>query len=228
MDEWTTAGSPGGPPAFIHNGAHTANKVSAGFARAGVFLIPSQCLDNDAATIDATSCPSGTNGGDAVIDIDDNDTADDYPTNNETHAEVDFLELGGPAPSFHVWTGPRYQFDGTGAGTNPNPSLCNAQYRVEVHTDPTFPNPGMVQSGWKDVDRDPSTPNTECYAEWSPSVGQWNSLQSGGDGTRIYYRVKTRMSASVNERISTEPGAGLWTGVPPPYAVITSDGLSDY
>lgn len=233
VDQWATSGSPGGAPAFRHNGPHTTNKVTGGFARTGVFLIPYQCLDGDATTGDPTSCPvaaGGENGGDAVIDIDDNDLADDLAVNGVDHPEVDFLELGGPAPTFHVWTGPRYRLDGAGgSSTLANPSPCNTKFRVQVSTDPTFPGgPTTVQSSWIDVDTDPTTAGSpECYGTWSPNPGQWNNLQSGGALTRLYYRARTRDAADGNERVSTEPGNGLWT-VTPPYAVITADGRSDY
>ena len=226
-DEWATAGSPGGAAAFRHNGSHTVNKVTAGFAATGLFLIPSACIDSDITTADPGYCPSGEFGGDAVIDIDDNDTADDLVSNGVTQKEVDFLELGGPAPGFNVWTGPRYRFNSNGQDTFTNPSACNAEYQVQVSTLDTFAPGSTQQSGWLAVDTDPTTASVECFASWSPSVAQWNSLQAGGDGSRIYYRVRTRDSGGLNERISTEPGNGLWT-VPAPYAVITSNGLSDY
>lgn len=229
VDQWATSGSPGGPPAFAHNGPHTTNKVTGGFARTGVFLIPYQCLDGDAATTDPLFCPTGENGGDAVIDIDDNEPADDLSINGVAHTEVDFLRLGGPAPTFHVWTGPRYKLDGAaGASTFNNPAPCNTKFMVEVSTDETFPGGSTINSGWINVDTDPTTAGTpEGYGAWMPDAGQWTTLQAGGVGTRIYYRVRTRDAADANERISTSPGNGLWT-VSPPYAVITFDGLSDY
>jgi hypothetical protein len=207
VDEWATSGSPGGAPAFAHNGPHTTNKVTAGFARAGVFL---------------------TDGGDAVIDIDDGDTGDDLVIHGVAHPEVDFLELGGPAPTLHVWTGRRYGFDGAGAATFANPAPCHARYRVEVSTDPLFAPGSTEDSGWIIVDVDPTTlASPECYGAWQPEAPQWTALQAGGPGTLLYYRVRTRDAADLNERISTQPGNGLWT-VDPPYAVITSDGQSDY
>lgn len=232
IDQWALAGSPTGPPAFIHNGSHTTNKVTAGFARTGLFLIPYQCLDGDPTTGDPTSCPvasGGENGGDAVIDIDDNDPADDYTINGVSHPEIDFLELGGPAPTFSVWTGPRYRLDGAGgASTITNPSPCNTQYLVEVSTDPAFAPGATVDSGWNNVDTNPgSAPTPECYDTWTPSAAQWTTLQAGGALSRIYYRVTTRDDSSGNLRVSTMPGNGLWT-VPAPYAVITADGQSDY
>lgn len=232
VDQWATSGSPGGPPAFAHNGPHTTNKVTGGFGKAGLFLIPYQCLDGNAATGDPTTCPvadGGENGGDAVVDIDDNDGADDLSINGVDHPEVDFLELGGPAPTFHVWTGPRYRLDGTGgASTLNNPAPCNTQFRVEVSTDPGFPAASTINSAWDTVDTDPTTAETpECYGTWTPTDDQWTTLQAGGALSRIYYRARTRDASDGNERLSTQPGSGLWT-VPPPYAVITTNGQSDY
>jgi hypothetical protein len=221
MDQWATAGSPGGPPAFRHNGAHSANKVAAGFARTGVFLIPFTQLDGDPVDPD--------NGGDAVIDITDNEPGDDYVVNGCPHAENDFLRLGGPAPTFHVWTGPRYKLDGAGgAATFNNPSPCNTKFRVEVSTDMGFAPASTIDSGFINVDTNPGTAaSPEGYGTWTPSPAQWATLQAGGAGSRIYYRARTRRADDTNERLSTTPGNGVWT-VPPPYAVITATGMSDY
>lgn len=116
VDQWATSGSPMGPPAFAHNGPHTTSKVTGGFARTGVFLVPYQCIDGDAGTSDPLFCPSGDNGGDAVIDIDDNTPGDDLvaPGVPGSQPEVDFLQLGGPAPTFHVWTGHGISLDRAG------------------------------------------------------------------------------------------------------------------
>jgi len=227
-DQWATAGSPGGPPAFAHNGAHTTNKVTAGFARAGIFLIPYQCIGSATVPGDPTSCPVGGNGGDAVIDVDDNDPSDDLVLNGVTHPEVDFLRFGGPAPTFHVWTGPRYRLNGSaGAATFTNPAPCNARFQVEVSTDPAFPAGSTITSGWATVATNPSSTTPQCYGTWTPGATEWATLQAGGAGSRIYYRSRTQNAAGGNERLSTLPGNGLWT-VPPPYAVITATGQSDY
>jgi hypothetical protein len=227
-DQWATSGSPGGPPAFAHNGPHTTNKVTAGFARAGIFLIPYQCLGSATVPGDPTSCPAGGNGGDAVIDVDDNDTADDLALNGVTHPEGDFLKLGGPAPTFHVWTGPRYRLNGSaGAATFTNPAPCNARFQVEVSTDPAFPAGSTTTSAWVTVATNPGSITPQCYGTWTPSWTEWTALQAGGAGSRIYYRSRTQNAAGGNGRVSTLPGNGLWT-VPPPYAVITATGQSDY
>ena len=226
MDEWSTSGAPGGPPAFAHNGAHTANKVAAGFAKTGLFLVPWSCLDGDGGTSDPTFCPAGDTAGDAVIDIDDNDPGDDLEASDVNHYEHDFLELGGAAPIFQVWTGPRWQLNAAGSARPVTGTpLCNTEFEVEVSTDPAFGS--VVSSGWTGVDTDPANGTPDCYGTFTPDAAEWASLQSGGALSRIYYRVRTRSGVGVNERISTGPGNGLWT-VPPPYAVITTNGESDY
>lgn len=228
IDQWATSGLAGGPPAFAHNGNHTTNKVLAGFAKAGLFPIPSACIDGSAATVDAGFCPAGENGAEAVIDIDDNDAGDDLVVDGITHPETDFLRLGGPAPTFQVWTGSRFTFSGSSARPLTATAPCNSKFIVEVATDAAFPAASTVSSGWITVDTNNTTAaSPECYGTWTPSGAEWTSLQSGGALTRLYYRARTRNAADANERVSTSPGAGLWT-VPPPYAVITATGGSDY
>jgi len=218
LNQWYTAGTAGGPPAFAHNGPHTSSKVTSGFAKAGVFLIPSQCIDSDATTSDPIRCPSGELGADAVVDINDNDPADDPVVDGVTHPEVDYLEQTGSSPTFHVWTGPRYKFSGTSA-TFPNPSPCNSQFQVEVANNDAF-TLNVVTSGFITVDTDPTTPAPECYGTWTPTAAQWSTLNTG---SRIYYRVRTQNTVGGDERVSTQPGQGLYS-VPPPYAIINATG----
>ncbi len=218
-NQWATSGSPGGPPAFFHNGPHTTSKATGAFARAGIFLIPWQCLDGNTATTDPLQCPAGENGGEAVVDIDDNDTGDDVKLDGVVHPEWDWLERGGPAPTFLIWTGPRYRFSGdTASFTDPSP--CNTQFQVEVANDEAF-TLNFMASGFQVVDLDPTDAGTpECYGTWSVPAAAWETLD---DDDRIYYRVRTRDAAGLNERLSTLPGNGLFT-VPPPYAVVNVSG----
>jgi hypothetical protein len=221
-NQWATSGSPGGPPAFHHNGPHTTNKAVGGFARAGVFLIPWQCLDGDNATTDPSFCPAGENGGDAVVDIDDNDPGDDITVAGAPHLaqpEWDYLETGGPAPTFYVWTGPAYAFSGDTA-TFPNPAPCNTQFQVEVANDDAF-TLNFTTSGFINVDVDPTNGVTpDCFGTWTVPGGDWATLD---DTDRLFYRVRTRDAIGGNEKISTSPGNGLFTP-PPPYAVINATG----
>ncbi len=225
VEQWATSGLVGGPP--TQDGTHTTNKVTAGFARAGLFLLPWQCLDGDPGNDARVECPVANPGADAVIDVDDDDTGDDDEVNNVTVVDRDFLRLAAaPIPKFHVWTGPRYRLDGAGGATNPTPAPCNDKLKVEVTTDPTFATI-TAQSPWIIVNRDPSGAAPTCYATWSPTPSEWAALRAGGAPSQIYYRARTQDISGGTERLSTRPGNGLWT-VPPPYAVITVDGRSDY
>lgn len=226
IDQWATSGTAGGPPAFAHNGPHSTNKVTAGFAKVGFFFLPSQCLDGSAT--DPSFCPSGVNGADAVVDIIDNDTANDPTSNFVTMPINDFLKLNGNIPSFRVWTGSRFQLDAAGAATFPATLPCNARFQVDASTDPAFPAASTVSSAFITVGTTAAaSAATQCFGTWTPTAAQWTSLQAGGATTRIYYRARTQSAGGGNERLSTTPGNGLWT-VPPPYAVITTDGNSDY
>ncbi len=218
VDEWRAAAG------------HLTSKVTAAFARAGIFLVPYQCLGSGPTPLDPDSCPPGI-VGDAVIDVDDNDPEDDYTIRDVRHREVDYLELGGPAPTFQIWTGPRYRFDATGTAVLSDSVLsdsvlsdsapCYREHRVEVSTDPEFSTGATFDSGWRSV------PGAACYATWAPDPAMWATLQAAGMGARIYYRVTTRHARDGPERISTAPGNGLWT-VPPPYVVLTADGTSRF
>jgi len=229
--QWAQAGQPGGPPGFAHNGNHTTNKVTAGFARVGLFLVPWQCIDGSAATAESGWCPAGENGGDAIIDIDDASPANDLTIDGVVHPTFDYLLRSGGPPTFHVWTGPRYRFNasGTATGFTPSaatPSPCYVQYRVEVSDTPDFSGTVVASSPgastWLTVSQ---TTSPECYAAWTMGTGQWNSLKGTSGTVRLYYRVRTRNAAgdTATERISTSPGNGFQT-VPAAYAIVNDTG----
>ena len=215
LDEW----------ALALGTTNTTNKLMSGFARAGKFLIPWQCIDGDIATTDAVACPApyGENGADAVIDVDDNDLMDDVMDYTATWPEVDYIELSGPPPTFYVWTGPRYLLDGaSGSATIPAVSRCNPDYQVELSNDPMF---SLVESsGWLTVDRTTSNAIPDCWDEWTPTTTQWTNLTAGGHGAHVYYRVWTRDGPGNLDRWSYLPGVGLHT-VDAPFVVLTTDGL---
>jgi hypothetical protein len=230
VQQWATSGQAGGPPAFHHNGAHTTNKVMAGFAKAGFFLMPYQCIDGDATTTDPGYCPSGEYGGDAIVDIDDNDPSNDITIDGVVHPTFDYLNRSNGPPTFNVWTGPRYLFSAAGDTTFPNPAPCNGQFQVEVANDPNF-TMNLVSSGFQSVNLDPTMGGPQCFGTWSPSVADWTTLKAGTGTTRIYYRVTTRKDAAdMVGRISTSPGgppgSGLFT-VPAPYAIVNDTGTQD-
>jgi hypothetical protein len=231
VQQWATSGQPGGPPGFAHNGAHTTNKVTSGFARAGVFLVPDGCIDGDTATSVAGWCPGGENGGDAVVDIDDNDQGDDVTIDGVVHPERDYIRRAGPVPTFLVWTGPRYKFDASGNARTFTPSAatpapCYVQYRVELSTSPTFSGTVVTSTPSTGALRTVSTTASPgCFATWTPTQAEWDSLKGVAGDVRVHYRVRTRGAAGsvATERISTRPGNGLYA-VPAPYAIVRDSG----
>jgi hypothetical protein len=214
VDRWGSA--PAGSAAL-------ASKVIAGFASAGLFLVPHDCLGPYSA---APNCPGGRHGADAVIDVDDRDPTDDPAILGVVHPEHDFVRPMGRAPRFLVWTGPRYRLDGAdGQSTSQSPAPCNARYRIELALDPTFTRI-VASSGWRKVSRNARS-TAACRASWVPGGRDWHSLTAHGAGTKVYFRVRTRSAAGDNERLSTLPAHGLWA-VPPPFLVVTATGSPDY
>lgn len=231
--QWANAGQPGGPPGFRHNGAHTTNKLLSAWARAGMFLVPEECIDGDPTTGDpatdnANFCPvtsGGENGGDAVIDVNDNDESDDVTIDGIIHPEVDYLRReDGVAPTFQVWTGPRYVFDPQGWALNyvpssANPAPCNVKFTVELASNEAFTQ-NVVTSGWRTVS---TTVAPECFGVWTPGDNEWHQLRGVNGDTKVYYRVRTRAADDTNERLSTSPGNGRFT-VPAAYIVVNDSG----
>lgn len=224
--QWATAGQPGGPPGFAHNGAHTTNKLLSAWARVGIFLIPQSCIDGDAATGDPTFCPvasGGENGGDAIGDVFDNDAADDVVIDQITHVEMDWIERY-TLPTFRVWTGPRYKFDAAGAASGYTPSVgtpspCNTKFRVEMASDEAF-TLNVINGAWIDV---LTTGQPECYGTWQPAAADWTTLGGATGDVKVYYRIRTRDAADANEKLSTSPGSGSYV-VPPSYVVVNDAG----
>lgn len=225
--QWASAGLPGGPPGFAHNGAHTTNKLMSAWARVGIFLTPHTCIDGDATTGDPTFCPvasGGENGGDAIGDVFDNDAGDDVVIDQITHVEMDWIQRSDPPPTFRVWTGPRYKFSAAGSASGYTPSMatpspCNTKFRVEMASDDAFTT-NVVNGPWTNVS---TTAQPECYGTWSPAVADWTTLGGATGNVKVYYRVRTRDAADANEKLSTLPGNGSYT-VPPSYVVVNDAG----
>jgi hypothetical protein len=225
--QWATAGQPGGPPGFAHNGAHTTNKLMSGWARVGIFLIPPTCIDGDAATGDPTFCPvaaGGENGGDAIADVFDNDAGDDVLIDQITHVEMDWIQRGDPPPTFRVWTGPRYKFDAAGSASAYTPSVatpspCNTKFSIELASDDAF-TVNVVNGPWVNVS---TTAQPECYGTWSPDAADWTTLAGATGDVVVYYRVRTRDAADMNEKLSTLPGSGSYN-VPASHIIVNDAG----
>ncbi len=215
VDRWGSA-KPGS--------AASVNKVLAGFASAGLFLVAHECLAQP--RVASPNCRGGPAGADAIIDVDDRDPLDDPIVLGVVHPEHDFVRFRGRAPRLRVWTGPRYRLDGPdGSHTFHSPAPCNRLFRVELSLDPSFT---MVSgdSGWIRVSTR-SLARTACEGSWIPSRRLWRRITAGGSGTRVYYRARTRSDTAESERLSTRPGNGLWD-VPPPFLVVTATGAPDY
>jgi hypothetical protein len=228
--QWATAGLHAGPPASVHDGAHTTNKLLSAWARTGVFLIPSECLDGDPSTGNPSFCPialKGENGGDALVDVDDNDPGDDPVIDGVTHPETDYIKRGAAPPTFRVWTGPRYRFDAQGHADPLTPSAkrpapCNAQFEVEIASDAAFTLNRFTSTAgtWKQVSR---VAVPECYGRWAPQASDWATVAGTAGDVRVYYRLRTRDAAGGNEKISTSPGSGSYT-VPAGYVIVNAMG----
>lgn len=224
--QWANAGLAGGPPGFAHNGNHTTNKLLSGWARVGIFLTPFTCIDGDAATGHPTFCPvadGGEMGGDAIVDVFDNDAADDNVIDGITHPEFDYAQRGDPPANFRVWTGPRYKFNAAGVANSYTPSAatpspCHTQFQVEISSTDTFAS--FVSSGWQPAS---ATAEPECYGTWTPDPADWATLGGTTGDVKVYYRVRTRDAGGLNERISTRPGNGSYM-VPPAYVVVNDAG----
>lgn len=207
------------PPAGGADVRHTANKVLGGWAKAGIFLVPPECIDGNIFTKSSKFCPLGEGGGDAVIDVDDRDTADDRVFDGVAHPEVDWLKRGGPAPLFRVWTGPRFRFGLAGKASTAGPFACHAKLKVEVASNARF-----TDNRWESGEIS-AFPNggPGCYAEVVLPATEWTRLKRAAGTAKIYYRVRTWSASGGDERISTSPGAGTYS-VPPPFVVVNSSG----
>ena len=200
----------------------TINKVAAGFARAGIFMIHPSCL-NDSGQIPAF-CENAA-GADAVIDVTDNDCVDDWvahgtgipcgqeamppiPIPGVLHREQDYLRPGEPIPGFHVWTGPRYLFSYPDASDYrsaipASPPPCNNIFKIEVAEDEGFTQI-LATSGWLET-----SPLRPCYCNWTFSVAEWNAITKKlamDNKDRFYYRLKT-CRGSVSDLVFVTYGA---------------------
>ncbi len=224
----------------------SVNKVAAGFARAGIFMIHPNCIDKD-STNNNDVCPQGESGGDAVIDVTDNDSTDDWVTaDGIVHEERDWLRPGLPVPGFHLWTGPRYVFSENQASSGGGePPLCNNMFRIQLAEDENFTEI-LATSGWLET-----SSLRPCYCKWSLPLADWFEITlklEAHHKDRIYYRAVTCTvppgsgtpclsklqlyrgpveypnPAASHVRWSTKPANGLFGYVQPPYAIVNQWG----
>jgi hypothetical protein len=209
VGEWVAA-----PP--LGAGRQAVSKVLSGWANAGLFLTPFNCLDGDPATTDPAACPADPSGPEtapeAVIEIDDQDPKDDPVADGVIHPEADYLKKTGPPPRFRVWTGPNYRFFPQGTAVTVAPP-CGVRYEVEAAADAAFTRKRWT-SGSTAV-----PPGQACRAEVDLPAAAWQALRTE---EKIYYRVRT-WDVLGRERISTSPGAGAFK-IDPPFAVINDSG----
>jgi hypothetical protein len=197
-NQWTRSTSSN--PASIDR---SVNKVAAGFARAGIFMIHPNCLDSDGNN--NAPCIDGDSGGDAVIDIADNDALDDRRNAyGVVHEERDWLRPGKPFPAFHVWTGPRYIFDTHDVLAGPVPApLCNNMFQIYLAEDEAFTQV-LKTSGWREI-----SPPQACYSHWILNGSEWQDITdklAADQKDRIYYRVTTCTVATGSGTSCTLPG----------------------
>ncbi|HEY0708077.1 MAG TPA: hypothetical protein VGG33_14835, partial [Polyangia bacterium] len=202
-------------------GSQSTNKVLSAFARAGLFLAPSSCIDNVAAAAgaDPVFCPTGDTAADAIVDIDDGTPADGEQIGGVRQLEDDYVDLNqATGPVFRVWTGAPVVFAADGVGTSSD-TLCNDQFEVEFWIDGSAAP--HATSGQQTIPAaapsKPGGPSARCYQEWPMSQSQWDAIKSaaGGAATTIRYKVRTWKAGAdptvrLNERDSQRPGAGLW------------------
>jgi hypothetical protein len=201
--------------------ASLTQEILSGFARAGIFLAPYDCVTTAAAS--ATTCRRGA-PADAVIDVDDRNPGNDPVIAGVRYRQTDYLSPASAPPTFQVWTGPRYRLDlSSGAVNTSGTARCHKEFIVELSADPAFPATTTVSSGWKTVSTTASS-QSACQGVWTPTA----RLPNLPVGTKLYYRARTRKGAGALELVSTQPGAGLIGAIPPPFLLLTADGLPEF
>lgn len=206
----------------------TSNKVAAGFAEAGIFLVPPGCIGatTSADPVDAANdyCPSGPYGGDAVVNI-----TDDWLSNGSGNSPLE-------VPVFRVWTGPRFRFQGDRADVvEPSEMPCNPFYKITIANNPEFQHDeskGVLSrdTAWLEAE--------DCEATWSHSTDsnpdpEWMAFWAklAATSPRAYYRVVTSDSNAANApslSSSQYPGKAFFNTldvpVDPPFAILNGTG----
>jgi hypothetical protein len=192
------------------DGSQSLNKLLSAFARAGLFLTPSTCLDggfeDTSPPLDPQFCPTFKNGADAIVDIDDGDPTDVTEKLGIKLADDDYVKTGS-APKFRIWTGAPYAYT-PGAGTTvvPPTPLCNDHFQIYVRA--------RGATAWTPDAAGTTGPLGACYAEAPMITPKLFTLDPGVTFATIEYKVVTWRDATPTpayQRDSMEPGAGLWS-----------------
>jgi hypothetical protein len=217
----------------------TVNKMLSAFARAGIFLTPHGCLTggglgDTTPPLDPQFCKEARTAGDAIIDIDDNDSdpLDGTTTFGIRFRDDDFVSSlpNAPLPTFRVWTGAPFSFDANGTVLTPSTPLCNDGFTIYVRKsgDPMWhPNvPPDKQGG-----PDPVTKVDGCYGEQMLDKDLFVGFKMSGSGKIEYKVITTSTKVPSAARDSTHPGADLWPapagGFAPSVFFINGSGHSD-
>ncbi len=136
----------------------------------------------------------------AIIDID-----DDYLNRNSA-----------TPPTFTVWTGRDYTFNGAGNAVTTGAVPFNTNYVVEVAGDAAF-TVNFSSSGTLGG----VTSGQGGWATWQLTGALWNTLKAGN---YLYYRVRTMDGTGGNVRNSSNAGDGDVVNMNPPFAVINNTG----
>jgi hypothetical protein len=191
-------------PGHSQPGSEPTAKVIAGFAKAGIFLVDSNCL------LTAAQCPAG----DAVIDVELDPGAAASLGEGQPRMQSIYFTATGPRPQFQIWTGPRFRFDREGSARPVRGiARCYSQFRVELSIDRDFHD---VYAGTGSVNVDNSKEQeTPCFGVWSPDDETWRWITSHPVGTRLYYRAITSGVDGNEARSTLSPAAGTWSLCPP-------------
>lgn len=183
-------------------GSEPVNKIVAGFAKAGVFMIDPRCI--------GPSLVDDCSGGDAVVDVD--LQATDRQGGPWLESNSVYLGSGQRWPSFQVWTGPHYWFnDEESVAPMTGLARCHKKFRIEFSTSVDF-SPAFA-APWQEVsiNNDDAT-RAPCYGTWPASAADWRSFVATlpAGARTLYYRALTVNGNDADARLSTKPGNGTW------------------
>jgi hypothetical protein len=169
-----------------------------------------------ADTIDPHFCNEavkGTSRADAIVDVDDGDPADGTVRFGVRYQDDDVVTYG-TTPRFRVWTGPKVEFQATGAASNMAIPDCNDRFEVHYRYRP-LGTVAWTPLAWAVAV--PARAATDCYAD-ADMVGAplWPAPSATAPMIEVQYRVTTWREGArpQTERSSVKPGNDLWSRPP--------------